>query len=167
LKYIKLVDVVVVQVIGWTKNEHTFSTFSFMKSKLRNRLTTTHLDLMLYMFLQHFFTLKNTSHMIHCHSRMEGTEHALWWGCNFELLLCKVLTKIEAFLDMPQVNLVMMSWNQLFSYIHTFYSVFGFMMVSEIGVMQFEIDFVILLILIELVLFTNFDCGCIFLEAHF
>lgn len=40
-------------------------------------------------------------------------------------------------------------------------------MVSEIGVMQFEIDFVILLILIELVLSTNFNCGCIFLEAHF
>ncbi len=62
---------------------------------------------------------------------------------------------------------MMMSWNKLFSYIHTFYSVFGLVTVSEIDVMQFEIDSIILLILIELVLSTNFNCGCIFLEAHF
>jgi hypothetical protein len=40
------------------EDERTFSTLSFMKSKLKNRLIS-HLDLVICMFSQHFYTLEN------------------------------------------------------------------------------------------------------------
>jgi hypothetical protein len=39
------------------EDEHTFSNLSFVKSKLWNRLTT-HLDLVVYMYVQDFYTMK-------------------------------------------------------------------------------------------------------------
>jgi hypothetical protein len=41
---IKLVEIIVVQVIGLVENEWTFNTITFMKNKLHNCLST-HLDL--------------------------------------------------------------------------------------------------------------------------
>jgi hypothetical protein len=38
-EYMKLVEVAIVAIIRSAKNECTFSTLNFMKSKLRNRLT--------------------------------------------------------------------------------------------------------------------------------
>jgi hypothetical protein len=52
----KLVELVIVMVLGSVEDERTFSTLTFMKSKLRNRLTT-HLDLVVRMYAQDFFTL--------------------------------------------------------------------------------------------------------------
>jgi hypothetical protein len=40
------------------EDERTFNTLNFMKSKLKNRLTS-HLDLVIHMFYQHFYTLEN------------------------------------------------------------------------------------------------------------
>ncbi len=48
-KYINIVEIVMVQVLGSSENERTFSNLTFMKSKLRNRLTA-HLDLCVRMF---------------------------------------------------------------------------------------------------------------------
>jgi len=44
--------------LGSVEDERTFSTFIFMKSKLRNQLTT-HLDLVVKMYAQDFFTLQS------------------------------------------------------------------------------------------------------------
>ncbi len=52
-KYIKLIEVAIIQVIGSMEDEDNFSTLSFIKSKLKNRLTA-HLDLMIHMFCWNF-----------------------------------------------------------------------------------------------------------------
>jgi hypothetical protein len=54
-KYLKLVEIVVVSMLGFVEDEQTFSTLAFMKDKLRNRLGL-HLDTTLYMFAQKFYT---------------------------------------------------------------------------------------------------------------
>jgi hypothetical protein len=46
LEYIKLVELVVVQVIGSVKDEWCFSTFTFMKTRLNNQLMK-HLELII------------------------------------------------------------------------------------------------------------------------
>jgi hypothetical protein len=50
-KYVKLAEMAMVQIVGSVEDERCFSTFAFMKSKLRNRLTT-HLPLVVWMFAQ-------------------------------------------------------------------------------------------------------------------
>ena len=39
-EYLKVAEIVVAMVLGFVQDERTFSTVSFMKSRLRNRLTT-------------------------------------------------------------------------------------------------------------------------------
>lgn len=58
LPYIKLVEFIVIQVIGVLKNECCLSRFTFKKIKLRNKLTT-HLELIIHMFNHKFFTLQD------------------------------------------------------------------------------------------------------------
>jgi hypothetical protein len=58
LKYIKLTKIAVIQVLGSIEDEWCFNTFSFMTNKLQNRLTT-HLDLVICMFVQRFYTFEN------------------------------------------------------------------------------------------------------------
>jgi len=45
-------------IMGSVENDKCLSNMGFMKSKLRNKLTT-HLDIILRMFAQKFFTLKS------------------------------------------------------------------------------------------------------------
>jgi hypothetical protein len=66
LKWFKLVEICMVQVLGSTKDERCFSTFSFMKNKVRNRLNT-HLDMCVKMFGHTFFIFeKNSYDESHC-----------------------------------------------------------------------------------------------------
>jgi hypothetical protein len=55
-EFMKVAEIAHVQVLGSVEDERTFSSLSFLKSKLRNRLTT-HLDLVVRMFAQDFYTL--------------------------------------------------------------------------------------------------------------
>jgi hypothetical protein len=48
-EYLKLVDITVVLVLGYVKDELTFSTLAFMKDKLHNKLGL-HLDTIVHMF---------------------------------------------------------------------------------------------------------------------
>ncbi len=48
LKYVKLVELAIVKVIGSIEDEHYFSMLTFMKTKLWNRLTM-HLELVICM----------------------------------------------------------------------------------------------------------------------
>jgi len=48
-EYKKLVEIAMVQVLGFVEDERTFSNLTFMKNRLRNRLTT-HLDVCVCMF---------------------------------------------------------------------------------------------------------------------
>ncbi len=57
-KYIKLVELVVVQVISSIKDEWFFFTFTFMKIKLNNQ-STKPLELVILMFSQKVFTMQN------------------------------------------------------------------------------------------------------------
>jgi hypothetical protein len=57
-EYIKVAELAVVMVLGSVQDERTFSTLTFMKNKLRNRLTT-HLELVVSMKMQNFYTLDN------------------------------------------------------------------------------------------------------------
>jgi hypothetical protein len=54
-EFFRLVELVIVMVLGSVEDERTFSTLTFMKSKLRNHLTT-HFDLVVKMYAQDFFT---------------------------------------------------------------------------------------------------------------
>jgi len=57
-KYVKLVELAMVQMVGRVEDERCFFTLAFMKSKLWNRLTT-HLPFVMCMFAQQFYTLQN------------------------------------------------------------------------------------------------------------
>jgi hypothetical protein len=57
-EYMKLVELTIVFVLRNVNDKHTFSTINFMKSKLRNQLTTN-LDLVVRMYVQDVFTLQN------------------------------------------------------------------------------------------------------------
>jgi hypothetical protein len=54
-EFVKLAKLVIVQVIGSVEDEKTFSTLSFMKSMLWNRLVG-HLYIAIRMFIQDFYT---------------------------------------------------------------------------------------------------------------
>ena len=56
-EYIKVAEIAVAVVLGSVEDERTFSTLSFMKSKLRNRLGG-HVDTCVKLFSQSFFTLE-------------------------------------------------------------------------------------------------------------
>jgi hypothetical protein len=58
LEYIKLAELVIVQVIGSVEDERCFSTLTFMKTKLQNILTT-HVELVIWIFSQKFFTFRD------------------------------------------------------------------------------------------------------------
>jgi hypothetical protein len=49
-KYIKVVEITMVQILGSIEDERTFSNLVFMKSKLHKKLTT-HLNLCVRMFI--------------------------------------------------------------------------------------------------------------------
>jgi hypothetical protein len=57
LEYFKLVEFAIVVIRGNVEDECTFSTIIFMKSKLRNHLTTN-LDLVVSMYVQCVFILQ-------------------------------------------------------------------------------------------------------------
>jgi len=54
----RLVELIIVMVLGSVEDERIFFTLTFMKSKLKNQLTT-HLNLLVKMYAQDFFTLQN------------------------------------------------------------------------------------------------------------
>lgn len=55
-EFMKITELAVVSVLGSVEDERTFSTLSFMKNKLRNRLST-HLPLVVSMHAQQFYDL--------------------------------------------------------------------------------------------------------------
>jgi hypothetical protein len=57
-EFFRLVELVIVMVLGNVEDERTIFTFTFMKSKLRSQLTT-HLDLVVRMYAQDFFTFQS------------------------------------------------------------------------------------------------------------
>lgn len=54
LKYFKLVEIVIVQVLGNMEDEQTLSTLFFMKSKLQNGLNE-HFPMVVNMYSQTFY----------------------------------------------------------------------------------------------------------------
>ncbi len=57
-KYLKLLEITVVLVLESIEDEQTFSTLTFMKNKLRNRLSL-HLDTIVRMFAHEFYIQEN------------------------------------------------------------------------------------------------------------
>ena len=57
-EYMKIAELAVVTVLGSVEDERTFSTLSFMKNKLRNRLAT-HLPLVVGMHAQEFYGIED------------------------------------------------------------------------------------------------------------
>jgi hypothetical protein len=55
-EYVKLVEIDICMVLGSVQDERTFSTVTFLKTKVRNRLTT-HLPLVVDMKTQPFFSI--------------------------------------------------------------------------------------------------------------
>jgi hypothetical protein len=55
-EYLKVAEIAIVMVLGSVQDERTFSTVSFMKTKLRNRLTTN-LPMVVAFKSQKFYTL--------------------------------------------------------------------------------------------------------------
>jgi hypothetical protein len=69
-EYLKVAEIACVQVLGSVEDERTFSTLSFIKNRLRNRLTVN-LETYAAMYAQHFFTMSNFPY---------GTTFAEWQG---------------------------------------------------------------------------------------
>jgi len=91
LRYVKLVELAMVHIIGSTKDERHFFMLAFMKSKFYN---TTHLLWVVCMFAHWFYTLQNFSYVecidrwkktCHWHNTM-GRQYAL---CNCWAYFCK------------------------------------------------------------------------------
>jgi hypothetical protein len=61
LEYIKITKVTIVQIFGLMEDERCFNTLNFMKSTLQNNLTT-HVDLVICMIAQKFYTFENFPH---------------------------------------------------------------------------------------------------------
>jgi hypothetical protein len=57
-KYLKVVEIAMVHVLGFVKDEQCFSSVAFLKNKVQNRLNN-HLELVVSMHAQKFFTLYN------------------------------------------------------------------------------------------------------------
>jgi hypothetical protein len=55
-KYLKLAEIAIVLVLGSMEDERTFSTLSFMKDRVRNRLET-HLPMVVTMHSQSFYDI--------------------------------------------------------------------------------------------------------------
>ena len=55
-EFMKLAEIACVQVLGSVEDERTFSNLAFIKSKLRNRLTT-HLETAIGMYAQSFYSI--------------------------------------------------------------------------------------------------------------
>jgi len=55
-EFMKVAKLVVVQIMGSVEDEKTFSTFTFMKIRLRNKLCE-HLGLVVCMYMQPFYTI--------------------------------------------------------------------------------------------------------------
>ncbi len=55
-EFIKVAELIVVQIMGFVEDERTFSTLTFMKTRLWNRLCE-HLDLVVRMFALPFYTI--------------------------------------------------------------------------------------------------------------
>ncbi len=62
-KLFKSVELVIVMVLGSVEDERTIFIFTFMKSNLKNQLIT-HLDLVVRMYAQDFFTFQSFSFYI-------------------------------------------------------------------------------------------------------
>jgi hypothetical protein len=62
-EFMKVAEIAHVQVLGSVEDERTFSSLSFLKNKLRNRLTT-HLDLVVRMFSHNFYTLNTFPYQV-------------------------------------------------------------------------------------------------------
>ena len=59
----KVAKIANVQVLGSAEDDRTFNSLSFLKSKLRDRLTT-HLDLVVGMFAHDFYTLNTFPYQV-------------------------------------------------------------------------------------------------------
>ncbi len=55
-EFMKVVELAMAQIMGFVEDERTFSTLTFMKSILQNRLCE-HLDLVVRMFAQPLYTI--------------------------------------------------------------------------------------------------------------
>jgi hypothetical protein len=58
-EYIKLAQLAMIYVLGSVEDERCFSFLTFLKDKLRNRLASDHLSLVMGMYAQDVFTLQN------------------------------------------------------------------------------------------------------------
>ncbi len=74
-KPFRLVKLVIVMVLGNVEDERTFFTLTFIKTKLKNWLTT-HLDFVVTMYAQDSFTLP----ILHNYHWVEWREIPLWVG---------------------------------------------------------------------------------------
>jgi hypothetical protein len=72
-KIFKLVEIVMVQVLGSAEDEQTFSTLSFMKSKLKIHFNE-HLHTIVGMYSQTFYTLNTFVRYNACYDDLEGAK---------------------------------------------------------------------------------------------
>jgi hypothetical protein len=83
-EFVKVAEVAVVTLLGSVEDECTFSTLSYMKSKVRNNLDD-HLDLVVYMFGQSFFANAG------CNFQVERCQRTL---CHYSTTAILVASKI-------------------------------------------------------------------------
>jgi hypothetical protein len=58
-EYLKLAQIGMVHVLGSVEDECVFSSLTFLKDKLRNRLSADHLGIVIGMHAQNVYTLEN------------------------------------------------------------------------------------------------------------
>jgi hypothetical protein len=74
---LKLVEIVIVMVLGSVEDKRTFSIVNFMKSKFYNHLTT-HLDLAIKMHLQKLYEFTSYFFLLFCYFGVREGQDSLW-----------------------------------------------------------------------------------------
>jgi hypothetical protein len=75
LEYLKLAQIAMVYVLGSVEDERVFSSLTFLKDKLHNRLSADHLGIVIGMHAQNEFTLENFPYNTCFQSWVQSAEH--------------------------------------------------------------------------------------------
>jgi hypothetical protein len=119
--YMKLVKIAMVQVIGFIEDERCFNNLIFIKSKLCNWLTT-HLNLVVCMFVQQFYMLENFPYL---------EIVVTWRTCKFSMVLMHIYFLVSEGLNcclFPLVSMISTKIDILLS--HNYFILFLLLIIS-------------------------------------
>jgi hypothetical protein len=83
-EYLKLAQIAMVHVLGSVEDERAFSSLTFLKDKLRNRLSADHLGIVMGMHQQNVYTLENFPYDTCFQTWVQSAEHYRYIGIEYQ-----------------------------------------------------------------------------------